>query len=502
MHKRIPGANFLLTILFVALPLNLALSVIWTLPFPFFESAVFIGANSILLALPIADAYRYYHEVDRRLTSLFVSVCIVYAVFLPLGAIPAVASPDALKQYLPLLILSSMDLWEAAMLAEAILLVAWIVMRVGMELVFASRFTELREQDQESERIRMGKATLFVGIIAVMVGLYSYLDLISSPSQYLAQLEIIADRGLSLMPETGSTFIVLARNALIPGVIAVQFGLMEAKILGRKGLVLSYVALMGLVMLLILPFGNRGLMIQPLLLSLIIVERRYQRRILNLLLPISVVAAVILFGVLYLRFSPSQLDSDFDPVIARDTMTNLLAGDLNRFPGVVFLSSEVIRSGPIDGKTLFTGWINLLPNRWIGGERYWRTEDEVMLRTNGWVNPDHAMMLSIPADLYFNFGWVALIPGMFFMGLVLGLMRRWFALFHNLPQAIFAAYMTLILSTALTINLAMWPAVVLVNSIPLVVVCLTALVIARGMSRSTLSLSPILRTSISEKNVP
>lgn len=503
MSNKLSESYFLPVMVLVSLPLNLSMSAIWTLPFSFLESLAFILANSILLALPLADAYRYYQNVDRRFTSLFVSVCLVYAIFLPLGAIPSVGSTDVLAQYLPLLALSSMDLWEATMLTEAILLVAWIVMRAGMKVSFSSRNTELRNQDDETARVRIGKVTIVVGLFALLIGLYSYFRLISSPAQYLAQLEVISDRGSSLMPETGSTFIALGQNALIPGVLAIQFGLMEAKLLGRNGLIVSYLILMGLVMVLGLPYGGRGTMIQPLLLSLIILERRRQRITFKWLLPIAIVITVVLFGVLYMRLNPDQPSSELDPLLARDTATSLLAGDLTRFPGALFLSSEVIRSGPVDGQTLFTGWVNLLPNSWIGGERYWRTEDEVMLRTRGWVNRNHAMMLSIPADLYFNLGWLALIPGMFMMGLVLGFARRWFATFRNLPQAILAAYLTLILSTSLTINLAMWPGVVLVGSIPMFLMYLAIFVVAREKSgtESVHRIAPI-NPFVSEKNAP
>ncbi len=455
--------------MFVAVPVNLALVVMFGSEFPFLETLLLILVNSLLLAAPISVGYRYYRYVEQRLTSLIVVLCAVFAIFFPLGALPVLSLAETTNVSNLLLGIPKVDLWQAAMTAELVLLASWVVMMVVLKNLTPLDQPELTQQDDGTERRLTGVAAALIGSSAIILALLAYLSLIPSLGAYVESLAQIASRGATIMPDTGSSRIVLLQSFLTPGVLLLGFGLRESELIGTWRALFTFILLALLVAILMLPFGGRGAMLQPFVLAVIVYERRVGVLPQRLRLFFALLTLLVVFGVLYLRFAQRdygvqeiQLDSE----VMRAVGENILTGDVNRFLSVTYLTDEVAQNGSLRGRTLLTGWINLLPNRFIGGERAWRSEDEVMIRKWGISNPNHAMMLSIPGDLYFNLGLLGMIVGMALMGVVIGVFRNWLRASRTLPRSVVGAWLILTLSTGLTINLAMWPAVVLYGIVP------------------------------------
>lgn len=474
--------QFLIALLMTLLA-NLILAVVFRTKLPFLQTVTLLIANSLLMAMPLHLSLWYYNNVEPILTSFVVILCITFIVFFPLGVFPILSLGSTINVSNMLFGISSTFLWEAAIIAEFVLIVGWVVMIMAMRNITPLDKPELDQSVCYQKN--MGTASGIVGSIAIVIALATYASVIPSLPQYVQYLSSLASRGGNILPESGATSILILQAFLIPGVLLVSFGINEAKLLDSLMSRFVLVLLLVMTILLLLPLGGRGSMIQPLLLSLILYERRKGKLSRQVLISTAAFVAVIVVGVLYLRFVQTQGNIRWQNDIARSVAENIFMNDLNRFASVTYITNEVSHSGTLEGETMLSGWLNLLPNRFIGGERIWRTEDEVMIRKWGFFNRNHAMMLSIPGDIYFNLGFIGLVPGMALMGLIMGAFRNWAMTHSSLAHDTLKAFFVITLSAGLTINLAMWPAVLIYGSIPYLVTTLATITLAKSLTRRT-----------------
>lgn len=302
-------------------------------------------------------------------------------------------------------------------LSYAVTFVSWCSFIIGFLYGCKLLPADRRKTDGVNGKTTITPLYLFVGLSFILIGILGNIGAMGSVSSYLSKTVNFYERSIiyeEIMEVSGSMKLDIAMRFLPIGLVLLGLGYALSRNIAGKGMNFLLILLAGMNILLNSATGQRSSTLSAFFLSGILMNYSTKRfKFQTLILGIAGTASIsfVLGGLrdaAYFGINPFIYITDglfpYFEHFATHYMTNYL--------GTLTLVNEVNTTGIVYGQTAFAGLTGLL-----GGPTPLTTQAEIFYRITGeykTINPRYGP----PGELFFNFGWIGVVIGMMFIGLL------------------------------------------------------------------------------------
>lgn len=403
-------------------------------PLTFSDTVLVFSLHCLVVLFPIMQAVKLYQETQDLFFPGFVAA-LTFAIFHVMNNMSVLSAPFLLlARKLPV---ESTPLRIVVIESYVVVFVAWLSYWFGYHVI---QIFKIKRPLRSPPVVRRSLTTPFylvVSVVFIGLGILGNMIPLGGLSQYLHKMSYFFTREQEYVEfmQWGGTKYTIAQKFLPVGLTLLVYGYSLQKRLTALPQ-LSLFALAAVANLFLsCSSGGRGTLLMVAFYAIILINysitRLKFRHLVIVLLPLMIFTFVL--GIARSVFYYGGIGTDVLTLL-RENLTT----ELKRFSGLYFtnylgtlsLVQEVQTYGVAWGTTAFAGITGLL-----GGPTPVSTQSEIWYRLTGryeGVNPRYGP----PGELYFNFGFVGVIIGMFCIGILVKWMSDFYQACIERPQTV------------------------------------------------------------------